>query len=75
LLETHSPTPPAAVDVILRDGTTLRLRAPVRGDTDALVAFFDRLSEHSVGLPEGYVAVDARVRLRIPESGRRAKRW
>jgi acetate---CoA ligase (ADP-forming) len=36
-----------AVDVILRDGSTLRLRAPVRGDAGALVAFFERLSEHS----------------------------
>jgi acetyl coenzyme A synthetase (ADP forming)-like protein len=33
--------------VILRDGSTLRLRAPGRGDADALVAFFERLSEHS----------------------------
>jgi acetate---CoA ligase (ADP-forming) len=35
------------VDVILRDGSTLRLRAPARGDADALVTFFGRLSEHS----------------------------
>ena len=35
------------VDVILRDGSTLRLRAPTRGDAGALVAFFERLSEHS----------------------------
>jgi acetyl coenzyme A synthetase (ADP forming)-like protein len=46
------PAPPstaatAAVDVILRDGSTLRLRAPVRGDAGALVEFFERLSEHS----------------------------
>jgi len=33
--------------VILRDGSTLRLRAPARSDTGALVAFFERLSEHS----------------------------
>ena len=33
-----------AVDVILRDGGTLRLRPPSRGDADALVAFFARLS-------------------------------
>jgi acetyl coenzyme A synthetase (ADP forming)-like protein len=37
----------APVDVILRDGSTLRLRAPARSDTGALVAFFERLSEHS----------------------------
>ena len=35
------------MDVILRDGSTLRLRAPARGDADALVTFFGRLSEHS----------------------------
>jgi acetyl coenzyme A synthetase (ADP forming)-like protein len=37
----------ATVDVILRDGTTLRLRAPAADDADALVAFFEGLSEHS----------------------------
>ena len=35
------------MDVILRDGSTLRLRAPTHGDAGALVAFFERLSEHS----------------------------
>jgi acetyl coenzyme A synthetase (ADP forming)-like protein len=41
-------TPSAgAVDVILRDGSTLRLRPPGPGDADALVAFFERLSERS----------------------------
>ena len=35
------------MDVILRDGSTLRLRAPARGDAGALVTFFGRLSEHS----------------------------
>jgi acetate---CoA ligase (ADP-forming) len=34
-------------DVILRDGSTLRLRAPVTEDADALLDFFSRLSEHS----------------------------
>jgi acetyl coenzyme A synthetase (ADP forming)-like protein len=33
-----------AVDVILRDGSTLRLRAPAHSDAGALVAFFERLS-------------------------------
>jgi acetyl coenzyme A synthetase (ADP forming)-like protein len=37
----------SAVDVILRDGTTLRLRAPASDDADALVAFFAGLSERS----------------------------
>jgi acetate---CoA ligase (ADP-forming) len=36
-----------AIDVILRDGSTLRLRAPVAEDTDALLEFFSNLSEHS----------------------------
>ncbi|MDX6473446.1 MAG: hypothetical protein QOK22_2262 [Gaiellaceae bacterium] len=40
----------AAVDVILRDGSTLRLRAPARSDADALVAFFERLSKQSLYL-------------------------
>jgi acetate---CoA ligase (ADP-forming) len=35
------------VDVILRDGSTLRLRAPTDGDVGALIAFFERLSERS----------------------------
>ena len=34
-------------DVILRDGTTLRLRPPGEDDLDALVAFFSALSERS----------------------------
>jgi acetyl coenzyme A synthetase (ADP forming)-like protein len=43
------PRPPAAVpvDVILRDGSTLRLRAPACDDADALGAFFERLSDRS----------------------------
>ena len=40
-----SPTTPAeVVDVILRDGSTLRLRPPERDDADALVDFFAALS-------------------------------
>jgi acetyl coenzyme A synthetase (ADP forming)-like protein len=38
------------VDVILRDGSTLRLRAPAHDDAGALLAFFERLSEHSLYL-------------------------
>jgi acetate---CoA ligase (ADP-forming) len=45
-----NPKTAPAVDVILRDGSTLRLRAPGRSDTDALVAFFTRLSQHSLYL-------------------------
>jgi acetate---CoA ligase (ADP-forming) len=36
-----------ATDVILRDGSTLRLRSPVAGDADELIEFFAQLSEHS----------------------------
>ena len=39
-----------AVDVILRDGTTLRLRPPRRRDADALLEFFGSLSERSLYL-------------------------
>ncbi|HEY2355582.1 MAG TPA: GNAT family N-acetyltransferase [Gaiellaceae bacterium] len=45
-----SATAPTAVDptdVILRDGSTLRLRQPLAEDADALVAFFSGLSEQS----------------------------
>ena len=36
-----------AVDVILRDGTTLRLRPPTAADAEALLAFFAGLSDGS----------------------------
>jgi acetyl coenzyme A synthetase (ADP forming)-like protein len=36
-----------ATDVILRDGSTLRLRPPAAEDAAALVDFFSELSEHS----------------------------
>jgi acetyl coenzyme A synthetase (ADP forming)-like protein len=35
-------------DVILRDGSTLRLRAPQAGDQAAVLEFFSRLSERSI---------------------------
>jgi acetyl coenzyme A synthetase (ADP forming)-like protein len=48
-----------AVDVILRDGSTLRLRAPTRGDAGALAEFFTGLSERSFYLRfHGVRAVD-----------------
>jgi acetyl coenzyme A synthetase (ADP forming)-like protein len=40
-------TEAGATDVILRDGSTLRLRPPAAEDADALVGFFSGLSEHS----------------------------
>ena len=48
----HTLTTGAAdvVDVILKDGSTLRLRPPAREDADALLAFFSNLSEHSLYL-------------------------
>ena len=49
-----------AVDVILRDGGTLRLRPPGAGDGAALVEFFDGLSERSLFLRfHGYRRVEA----------------
>jgi acetyl coenzyme A synthetase (ADP forming)-like protein len=49
-------TPREVRDVILRDGTTLRLRVPGAGDAGALLEFFERLSDRSLyyrfhGLP------------------------
>jgi acetyl coenzyme A synthetase (ADP forming)-like protein len=38
------------VDVILRDGSTLRLRPPVQADADALLAFYGSLSRQSLHL-------------------------
>jgi acetate---CoA ligase (ADP-forming) len=49
-----------AVDVILRDGRTLRLRPPRREDADALLEFFRSLSERSLYLRfHGFSALDA----------------
>jgi acyl-CoA synthetase (NDP forming)/RimJ/RimL family protein N-acetyltransferase len=42
-----STDPAVLLDVILRDGQTLRLRAPVASDRDALVAFLEDLSPDS----------------------------
>lgn len=38
---------PGVRDVVLRDGTTLRLRPPAGSDADPVVAFLERLSEAS----------------------------
>jgi acetate---CoA ligase (ADP-forming) len=49
----RSPLPPGAdavADVILRDGGTLRLRPPGNDDSEALLGFFDALSERSLYL-------------------------
>ena len=42
-----SATEVGATDVILRDGSTIRLRPPVAEDAEALVEFFSGLSDHS----------------------------
>ena len=50
---------PGAVDVILRDGRTLRLRAAVGEDVPRLVEFFNGLSPNSLYLRfHGVVRVD-----------------
>ena len=43
----HTIEGDAVVDVILRDGSTLRLRPPARDDAEALVRFFAELSDQS----------------------------
>jgi acetyl coenzyme A synthetase (ADP forming)-like protein len=49
-------------DVILRDGSTLRLRAPVAEDADALLEFFAGLSDESRYLRfHGFAAVGAKL--------------
>jgi acetate---CoA ligase (ADP-forming) len=51
-----------AVDVILRDGSTLRLREPRAADRDGLVRFFEDLSPRSLYLRfHGTPRVDARL--------------
>src|SRR4051794_10401361 len=52
----------AREDVVLRDGSTLRLRATTVGDTPALTAFFDRLSSESRHLRfQGAVRIDDKL--------------
>ena len=51
-----------ALDVLLRDGTTLRLRAPVAADIDALVEFLGGLSRESLYLRfHGFPTVSRRL--------------
>ena len=50
------------LDVILRDGTTLRLRSPAPDDADALLEFFRGLSQQSLhSRYHGMPAVDAHL--------------
>jgi acetyl coenzyme A synthetase (ADP forming)-like protein len=54
------PPETASVDVILRDGATLRLRPAARADADAIERFFRGLSQHSFYLRfHGRPAIDA----------------
>ena len=58
----HAFATDTAVDVILRDGSTLRLRPPAPDDSDALVRFFAELSDQSLYLRfHGHPSVDARL--------------
>jgi acetyl coenzyme A synthetase (ADP forming)-like protein len=51
-----------AVDVILRDGSTLRLRAPLRSDRQALVRFYGELSDRSFYFRfHGHPTIDERL--------------
>ena len=50
------------VDVILRDGSTLRLSEPVQADRQALVRFYEQLSDRSLYLRfHGHTTVDERL--------------
>jgi acetyl coenzyme A synthetase (ADP forming)-like protein len=49
-------------DVVLRDGSTMRLRPPGRDDAGALLTFFEDLSDESLYLRfHGHPSVDARL--------------
>jgi acetyl coenzyme A synthetase (ADP forming)-like protein len=53
----HEPT-----DVILRDGSTLRLRAPLASDAESLLEFFERLTDRSRYLRfHGFPALSERL--------------
>jgi acetate---CoA ligase (ADP-forming) len=70
-LESRAPTrrapgSAAEVDVILRDGRTLRLRPPVRADVPALTDFFRALSRQSLyNRFHGTLSVDERLAERV----------
>ena len=61
-MSTTAPTADGATDVILRDGATLRLRAPAAEDADALLDFFSGLSQNSLYLRfHGFPAVGPKL--------------
>ncbi len=52
----------SVADVVLRDGSTMRLRPPVRDDAGAVLAFFRKLSDRSLYLRfHGHLDVEERV--------------
>ena len=56
------PSAPFVADVVLRDGSTMRLRPPERDDAEGLLAFFRRLSNKSLYLRfHGHPSVDGRL--------------
>ena len=58
----RAPVAPRVRDVILRDGSTLRLRPPSHADLDALTRFFGGLSTASMFLRfHGFASVGARA--------------
>ena len=62
----RAPGSSAEVDVILRDGRTLRLRPPVRADVPALTDFFRALSRQSLyNRFHGTLSVDERLAERV----------
>ena len=60
---------PLVRDVILRDGTPLRLRAPAPADYGDIKAFYDRLSEDSL-----YTRFHGSVRTEAGPHGRGGRR-
>ena len=57
-----STAAPETVDVILRDGSTLRLRPPVEADRHVLLRFYEELSEQSLYFRfHGHPRVDERL--------------
>jgi acetyl coenzyme A synthetase (ADP forming)-like protein len=64
---THGPNETVTVlDVILRDGRTLRLRPPVSADSAAVVDFFEALSKESIYRRfHGFPSVDERLAERL----------
>ena len=59
---TAPSVPIETVDVILRDGSTLRLRAPVVEDRQAVIRFFRELSDRSFYLRfHGHPTIDERL--------------